>query len=102
MGALSGRNNKFYEYMAAGLAIVASDLPKWKDIIESGPFGVTVNPKNPRTIASAIDYLLDNPELTEQMGRNGRKAVLETYNWETESNKLLQAYKSITNEDSGK
>jgi hypothetical protein len=36
------------------------------------------------------------------MGRNGRKAVLETYNWETESNKLLQAYKSITNEDPGK
>jgi len=97
IGALSGRNNKLYEYMAGGLAIVASDLRSWKEIIESGPFGVTVNPKDPKAIAAVIDYLLDNPKVLEQMGTNGRKAVLEKYNWEMEANKLLDLYRSITN-----
>lgn len=99
IGALSGRNNKLYEYMAGGLAIVGSDLPSWKEIIESGPFGVTVNPKDPKAIASAIDYLLDNPEVLKQMGRNGRKAIFEKYNWETESEKLLEIYGKLLNHE---
>ncbi|MCK4293065.1 MAG: glycosyltransferase family 4 protein [Planctomycetes bacterium] len=99
IGALSGRNNKLYEYMAGGLAIIGSDLPSWKEIIESGPVGVTVNPKNPKAIASAIDYLLDNPEVLKQMGRNARKAIFEKYNWESESEKLLEVYGKLLNHE---
>jgi len=93
--AISGRNNKIYEYMAGGLAIIASNFLKWKKVIEEGPFGITVNPKDPREIASAIDYLLDNPELLKRMGENGRRAVEESYNWGIEEKKLLNIYEKL-------
>lgn len=89
------RNNKFYEYMAGGMPIIASNIPEWKEFIEGGNFGITVDPKNPKEIASAIDYLLDHPEISEEMGRNGRKAVREKYNWDTEKEKLLEVYDTL-------
>ncbi len=97
LGALSGRNNKIYEYMAGGLAIIASNLPTWKEIIEGRSFGITVNPKSPRDIASAVDYLLDNPEVLNQMSENGFKAFNEIYNWDIEKEKFLQAYSRLYN-----
>ena len=95
LACLSGRNNKLYEYMAGGLAIIGSNFPKWKEVIEGGNFGITVNPKNPRDIARAIDYLLDNPESLKQMSENGIKAVREVYNWDSEKKKLLQVYDKL-------
>ena len=95
LACLSGRNNKLYEYMAGGLAIIGSDFPKWKEVIEGGNFGITVDPKNPKDIATAIDYLLDNPESLKEMSKNGIKAVHEKFNWDTEKEKLLQIYSKL-------
>ena len=47
---------------------------------------------NPEEIAKAIKYLIENPGVSQKMGENGRKAVLETYNWENEEKKLLKLY----------
>lgn len=47
------------------------------------------------TIAGAIDFLLDNPEVRKEMGRNGRKAVETVYNWESESVKLIDLYSRV-------
>ncbi|WP_295102893.1 glycosyltransferase family 4 protein [uncultured Candidatus Kuenenia sp.] len=94
-GAIFGRNNKFYEYMAGGLPIIASNLPKWNEFIVGRDFGITVDPKNPKEIAAAIDYLLDRPELSKKMGENGRKAVCAEYNWNVEKEKLLEIYNSL-------
>ncbi|MCP4367661.1 MAG: glycosyltransferase family 4 protein [Deltaproteobacteria bacterium] len=95
LACLSGRNNKLYEYMAGGLAIIGSNFPKWKEVIEGGNFGITVNPKNPRDIARAIDYLLDNPESLKQMAEKGIKAVHEQFSWDNEKEKLLQIYSHL-------
>ncbi|MDR4498079.1 MAG: glycosyltransferase family 4 protein [Candidatus Scalindua sp.] len=95
LACLSGRNNKLYEYMAGGLAIIGSNFPKWKEVIEGGNFGITANPKNPRDIAQAIDYLLDNPELLKQMSENGLKAVHEKFNWDFEKKRLLSLYAQL-------
>lgn len=86
---------KLFEYMAVGLPVIASDFPLWKEIIESNHCGLTVEPRNPKKIAQAIEYLLNNPELRREMGENGKKAVIETYNWEKESEKLLSVYKRV-------
>lgn len=83
---------KMFEYMLVGLPVIASNFPLWKEIIEGNNCGLTVNPMNPREIAAAIEYLLKRPELKEEMGKNGRKAVLEKYNWESEAKKLLELY----------
>lgn len=95
MGALSGRNTKLYEYMCGGLAIIGANFQSWRKIIEGGPYGITVDPCDPKDIAAAIDRLLDDPELLKQMGQNGLKAVREQYNWDIEKEKLLGVYRRV-------
>ncbi|MCO6499782.1 MAG: glycosyltransferase family 4 protein [Vicingus serpentipes] len=86
---------KMFEYMAAGLPIIASNFPLWKSIIENNECGICVNPLNPKEIKEAIEYILNNPELASIMGRNGKKLVKEKYNWSIEENKLLNFYSSL-------
>lgn len=89
---------KLFEYMAAGLPVVASNFPLWKEIIEGNKCGLTTNPKKPQEIAKAIDYLIEHREEVKKMGENGRKAVFEKYNWEQESKKLIKIYSQLLNE----
>jgi glycosyltransferase involved in cell wall biosynthesis len=88
---------KLFEYMAAGLPVIASNFPLWKEIVEGNNCGLTVNPLDPREIARAVEYLLGHPDEARKMGENGRKAVMEKYNWETESQKLLDLYEDLLN-----
>lgn len=92
---IKAQPNKLFEYMSAGIPVIASNFPLWKEIIEGSNCGICVNPLNPSEIASAIDYIINHPKEAEIMGENGRKAILEKYNWEMESKKLLNIYKSI-------
>ena len=46
-------------------------------------------------IAEAMMYLIEHPQEASVMGENGRRAVLETYNWEQESAKLLRIYEAV-------
>jgi len=87
---------KMFEYMAAGLPVIASNFPLWKEIIKENQCGICVNPLNPKEIARAIKYLIEHPEEAKKMGENGRKAVLEKYNWENEGKKLLKIYERLS------
>ena len=86
---------KLFEYMAAGLPIIASNFPLWREIVEGNECGITVDPLDPKKIAEAIEYLLDHPEIRHKMSKNGRRAFLETYNWNTEAKTLLELYKRL-------
>ena len=88
--------NKLFEYMVAGLPVIASNFPLWIKIIKENHCGLIVNPKRPGEIAKAIEYLIEHSEEAKKMGENGRKAVLEKYNWEIESRKLLDIYKNLS------
>tara|TARA_B100001939_G_scaffold341172_1_gene350407 strand:- start:151 stop:1254 length:1104 start_codon:yes stop_codon:yes gene_type:complete len=92
---INAQPNKMFEYMSAGLPIVCSNFLLWKKIIENNDCGICVDPLNARDIGKAIQYVLDNPIKAEQMGKNGRKAVEQTYNWSIEEKKLLELYKNI-------
>jgi len=92
---MEGLPVKLFEYMAAGLPVIASNFPLWKQIVEKYNCGICVDPTDPRKIAETIEYLRENPEVRKQMGENGRKAILEEYNWEKESKKLLDVYSKI-------
>ena len=88
--------NKMFEYMSAGLPVIASNFPMWKKILEGPlPCGVCVDPESPEEIAKGIQYLRDNPEQAKRFGENGRKAVEEIYNWEKEAVKLVALYKEV-------
>ncbi|MFC7685331.1 glycosyltransferase family 4 protein [Ureibacillus sp. GCM10028918] len=86
---------KMFEYMAAGIPVIASDFPLWRQIIKKANCGVLVNPLNPTQIAEAVHELLNDEQKAKTMGENGRYAVEQEYNWEKESLKLVQLYKSF-------
>ncbi len=88
---------KMFEYMAAGIPVIASDFPLWREIVVGNECGLCVDPMNPTAIAEAIDYLVRNPHIVHQMGVNGRRAALDKYNWAVEEKKLLQMYTELSN-----
>lgn len=87
--------NKLFEYMSAGIPVVASDFSLWREIVEDAACGLLVDPSDPQAIADAICYLFANPKEAETMGRNGRQAVTERYNWSVEAKKLISMYKEL-------
>lgn len=92
---IDAQPNKMFEYMSAGVPVIASHFPLWREIIEGNQCGVCVDPLNPKAIAEAIDYLIQNPAEAEKMGRNGQQAVEQKYNWNIEEAKLLEFYQQV-------
>lgn len=86
---------KLYEYMLSGMAVLASDFPDWKRIVEERFTGVCVNPRDSRAIAKALNEMIRNEEETMQMGRNGRSLVLNEFMWGAEEKKLTGFYSGI-------
>lgn len=86
---------KLFEYMSAGIPVIASDFPLWRSIIEQSGCGILVDPFDPKAIADAIELLLTDTALAEEMGRRGRKSVEERYNWGSEERTLLSFYSSV-------
>jgi glycosyltransferase involved in cell wall biosynthesis len=87
--------NKLFDYMLVGLPVIASNFPLYKEVVDENNCGLIVDPTKPEEIAAAIEYLIEHPEEARKMGKNGRKAVLEKYNWEKESKKLLAIYERV-------
>lgn len=92
---VEARPNKLFEYMSAGLPVIASDFPSWREIVEPVGCGLLVDPMDPATIADAIIYLLEHEDEAEEMGKRGRQAVEEKYNWETQAENLLSLYSQL-------
>ena len=86
---------KIFEYMAVSLPVIVSDLPLLRVIVDSTGCGLLVDPLDPQAIAGAMQWILDHPEEAEAMGRRGREAVEEHYNWETEAEKLIALYNKL-------
>jgi glycosyltransferase involved in cell wall biosynthesis len=87
--------NKIFEYMSAGIPVIASNFPLWRQIVEGCAAGICVDPTRPEEIALAIDALLLDTERAREYGENGRRAVQEQYNWSSEELKLLNFYTQI-------
>nr|ADY59230.1 glycosyl transferase group 1 [Rubinisphaera brasiliensis DSM 5305] len=89
--------NKMFEYMAMGLPVIASNFPLWEGIIKDADCGIVVDPESAESLASAMKWMIANPERAAQMGRNGYEAVKRKYCWEPEYNTLESFYWSLCN-----
>lgn len=89
------RSNKVFEAMAAGLPIVGPDFPAWRTFVATYHCGLVANPTKPAAIAEALSQLLTHPAEAAEMGRCGREAVIEQFNWPREEAKLLQLYEEL-------
>ena len=83
---------KLFEYMAAGLPVIASDFPLWRELAE----GLFVDPQSVSSIAEAMAWVLEHPAEAEELGARGREAVRTTYNWEREAERLLALYERLS------
>lgn len=92
---ITAQPNKLFEYMAAGIPVIASDFPLWREMVERHDCGLLVNPLAPGEVAEAIRYFAENPDICKTMGDNGRRAVEQIYNWESEAKKLLALYETL-------
>jgi glycosyltransferase involved in cell wall biosynthesis len=86
---------KLFEYMAVGLPIIASDFPPIASMIKNVQCGVVVNPLDLKTAVERIVYWWEHPNKVRTLGANGRRAVLEKYNWETLAERLDDLYVSL-------
>jgi glycosyltransferase involved in cell wall biosynthesis len=85
---------KIFEYMAAGIPQVASDLFFIKKYITKDT-GILANPDLPETFIDAICLLIRDREKAYKIGMNAREKFLNEYNWEAEIKKLIPYYENI-------
>ena len=86
---------KMFEYMAAGLPVVASDFPLWEQIVSGAGCGVTVDARDPSRIAAAIAAIVEDTGEARRMGERGRCAVETTYHWSTQWDCLRSLYETV-------
>jgi glycosyltransferase involved in cell wall biosynthesis len=87
--------NKLFQYMAAGIPVVASDLPQVRDVVEGAACGIVVDTTRPVAIAEAIDRLAYDRDESRAMGRRGREAVDARFNWSIAAAVLLRVYAGL-------
>jgi glycosyltransferase involved in cell wall biosynthesis len=88
--------NKLFEAMAAGVPVVASDMPGMASIVSESGAGLLVDPTDPAAIAVAIASLVGDPERRAEAARRALAAAHETYNWEAQAAVLLAEYGRVT------
>lgn len=89
---------KFFEYMAAGLPVVLSNFPNWRALVEEPNAGLCVDPADWDAIIAAVRRLHEAPETAVHMGLNGRRAVQERFNWQSQADNLLRLYDRLLGE----
>jgi glycosyltransferase involved in cell wall biosynthesis len=83
------------EAAASGRAIVATDIPGCRDIVESGKTGLLVPVKNPGALAQAIRFLVEDPLTRQRMGANGRVRVENRFSLDRVIAATFDAYDQV-------
>ena len=86
---------KMFEYMLAGIPVIASNFKILEEIVNKVNCGLCVDPLDPQSIGKAITYLFENEHIAQEMGQNGKKAILAQFNWAQEEKKLFRVYNEV-------
>lgn len=92
---LTSLATKIFEYMAAGIPVLASDFPLWKLMLMGHQCGVTANPLNVQEISEKISLLVRKKCWRCRLGLKGWQVFHSHYNWETQEKKLWEFYQSL-------
>lgn len=83
------------EAMAAGLPIVATDIPGYREVVRDDIEGVLVPPHDADALADAIDHLLDDADLAKRLAGSGRQRA-QRYSWDTVAKEIEEIYREVT------
>jgi glycosyltransferase involved in cell wall biosynthesis len=86
---------KVIESMAAGVPVVASDLPAVRELMADGVHGRLVPADRPAELARAVRVLLEYPEEAAAMGRRGREHIEESLTWARSRARLAEVYRTL-------
>ncbi|MBM4434173.1 MAG: glycosyltransferase family 4 protein [Chloroflexi bacterium] len=82
------------EAMAAGRAVVASDIHGYKKVVQRSVTGLLVEPKDPEALCRALTQLVDDPSLRERLGQAGAARARE-FDWEHVARQLVGVYEEV-------
>jgi len=88
--------HKLFQYMLMAKPVIVSDCVALERIVQEARNGLVFQAGNPRDLADKIEHLYRDADFRETCGQRGRQAVLDRYNWETESKKLLELYRRLS------
>jgi glycosyltransferase involved in cell wall biosynthesis len=87
---MTGASNKPFDYMAAGLALLVSDLPDWTRMFVEPGFGLACNPTNADSTSVALGWFIDHPEERRAMAARGREKIKTEWNYDTQFRAVLK------------
>ncbi len=85
--------NKLSQYLHAGLMVVANDLPYVQSVLTEAGAGACYNSADPRTLADAVQRIVDDPELLQRSRRNALHYARSCFNWQVQSEILYALYR---------
>jgi glycosyltransferase involved in cell wall biosynthesis len=83
------------EAAACGIPVVATKVGGLPEVVEDGVTGLLVAPANSRETAEALSKLLNNESLRLEMGTQGRKKVLNQYDWSNNLKSMIAIYRNL-------
>ena len=84
---------KPFEYMACGKPMIMSNFDYWKETFKES--ALYVDPNDSNDIVKAVEYLMSNRDLAQNMGELNQKLANSEYNWQKESQKLIDLYERL-------
>lgn len=91
----SASSNKLFEYMMAGVPVVACDFPEIKRVVDGEETGICIDSHIPEEIASAVNRIIENPSLRDRLSENSLKAS-KLFNWEKEKELFINIYSAVS------
>jgi glycosyltransferase involved in cell wall biosynthesis len=85
---------KLFEYLAAGRAIVASDLPAFREVLAGEIHALLVPPGDPAALAAALATLRDDPARADRLARAAFALAVE-YSWDARARRLEHLVSSV-------
>ena len=82
------------EAMAAGRAVIASDIHGYKRVVQRNVTGLLVEPKDPDALAEALERLIASPEQREALGRAGARRAVD-FDWQHVTAELVRVYEDV-------
>lgn len=92
---MTGASNKAFDYMAAGLALLVTDLPDWQTVFVEPGYARSCNPSDSASIAAQLAWFAENSEERRRMGANGRTKIECDWNYETLFRPVLTSLNEI-------
>jgi len=87
--------NKLFEYLMAGLPVLASQLDAVAEVIQTHDVGQVVSSLEPADVGGAIQALLADQNTLRRMARQAQEVAQRAYCWEKERCHLLRFYREL-------